>query len=157
MIHEVDDDVSFRDASQRGFVLVIDADLVQQIQEQLRGVVPDFVVGEHVQIRHDLVHVARHATRHVALREAVFAGVRGRRIAHDRIGEQSRLGLAPLLQMVAGEPGAKLEDGALRGAPETVSCQVQDETAPRQKPQSGEGPLPGGHQAAGNCPSAFIR
>ncbi len=77
VVHQIYDDVLLRNGLERRYVLIIDADLVEQVDEQLGEVVADLVVGQDVEIRHDLVHVGDDAASDGGLRERVRAGVGG--------------------------------------------------------------------------------
>ena len=60
MIHQIHDDVALRDRRERLLVLVIDADFVQEVQQDLRDVVPNLVIRQHVEVWDDLIEIRPH-------------------------------------------------------------------------------------------------
>src|SRR2546427_9035943 len=53
------------------FRSIIDSHPVQQVENDLRDVVSELVVGEDVELGNDLVDVARHAGPHLGVRQTV--------------------------------------------------------------------------------------
>ena len=92
VIHEVDHDVALGDSLERELILVIDAGLVEEIDDDLRNVVPDLVVREHVEVRNDFVEVFSDLTPHRRLRHTMLGHVRV-----DRDGDRG----------IVGEPSAR--------------------------------------------------
>src|SRR5256884_6236718 len=112
MVHGVDDDITLGDALQRRFVLVINGHAVQEIEHDLGEVVADLVIGQNVQLRHDLVDVLLDPPTHVGVGKRVFLGGAEGRCFDDRISREGRFGGAALLQMVARQARGELVDGA---------------------------------------------
>src|SRR5256885_11181822 len=106
------DDIALGDALQRRFVLVINGHAVQEIEHDLGEVVADLVIGQDVQLRHDLVDVLLDAPPHGGVGKRVFLRVAEDRCFDDRISREGRFGGAALLQMVARQARAELVDGA---------------------------------------------
>jgi len=112
VVHGIDDDIALGDALQRRLVLVIDGHPVQQIEHDLGEVVADLVVGQDIQLWHDLVDVLLDLPPHLGLREGVLLCVAEDRRLDDRIGGEGQLGGSGVLEMVARQARAELVDGA---------------------------------------------
>src|SRR2546427_9442193 len=94
------------------FRSIIDSHPVQQVENDLRDVVSELVVGEDVELGNDLVDVARHAGPHLSVRQAVLAGVVERGRSHHGVVDEHRLGERSLLQVITREAGPELVDRA---------------------------------------------
>jgi len=57
VVHGINDDIPLGDALQRRLVLIVDGHAVQEIEDDPGEVVADLVVGQDVQLWHDLVDV----------------------------------------------------------------------------------------------------
>src|SRR3989442_4369701 len=72
VVHGIDHDVPLGNALQRRLVLVVDGHAVQEIEHELGEVVADLVVGQHVQLRHDLVDVLLDSPAYLGVCERVL-------------------------------------------------------------------------------------
>src|SRR5258705_6700780 len=110
VIHEVDDHVALRDPLEGALVLVIDTGFVQDIDENLRDVVTDFVIRQDVEMGNDFVQVFPNLPPHYLLRELVLGHVALYGGGDRGIVGQGRARQTAFLQLVTVQAGAKLVD-----------------------------------------------
>ena len=96
MIHQIHDHVALGDRRERSFVLVIDADFVQEVQQDLCDVVPNLVIRQHVEVWDDLIEVRSHLAPDRLLRHSVrdhvcMHGGGDRGIVGERASREARL------------------------------------------------------------------
>jgi len=104
VVHEIDDDVVPGDLLKRALVLIIDAGLVKQIDDDLRDVIADLVVRQHVEVRDDFVEVLPDLAPHGGLRQSMLRHMRPHRRGDDGIVGERAAGEARLLQLITAEP-----------------------------------------------------